>query len=318
MNFTIQFTRRLTILLMTAIFVIGCTDDDKVEVDSQSEGRLQVSITDAPVDDLNVEAVFITVAAIELDNEIYPLESPKTIEISSLINGKTELLLDEEVQAKSYNKVALVLDYNTNSTGSSPGCYVLTEDGLKHNLNSTQGASAKLTMSNSTLDVIANNTNVAVIDFDLRKALKFNESNSMDKYDFSTNLSKSLRLVSSNHVTLKGTVKDDLGYAEGKVIVYAYDKGTFNQHTELMNDNEVQFKSAIASTEVKSDGTFELHFLEKGEYEIQLVNYIEEDSGKLKTHSLLNTSLTSMVDLPILNLESNTEVNLLVIGALEL
>ena len=311
-----QITRRLTLLLMMSIFVIGCTEEDKVEVDSQSEGRLQVSITDAPVDDLNVEAVFITATAIELDNEVYTFDAPKTIEISSLTEGKTDLLIDEKIDAKSYEKVSLILDYGDD--GATPGCYVMTYDGVKHILRTPTGASTKLTISNSKMDVVANNTNVAVIDFDLRKALKYDEANGIDKYDFTSNLSESLRLVSSNNVTLKGTVKDDLGYAEGKVIVYAYKEGTFNQHTEMMTNSEVQFKGAISSTEVKSDGTFEIHFLEKGDYEIHLVNYEEDGNGKLEAHSLLNTSLTSMADLSVLNLESNTEVNLLVIGALEI
>ena len=71
MDCTIQITNRLAVLLIISILVIGCNDVDKIDVEGQSEGRLQVSITDAPVDDPNVEAVFITTVAIELDGNLH-------------------------------------------------------------------------------------------------------------------------------------------------------------------------------------------------------------------------------------------------------
>lgn len=318
MNFKINFNIRLAVMLFAIIFLASCDDDKEMEIDSQSKSQLKIEMTDAPSDDPNVEAVVVTVVAIDLDGEVYTLPEPMSVEVSALTEGKVETVFDGEVAANSYNNISLIIDYDTDDNGQVPGCYVQTTDGVKHDLKASATASSKLVVKESNMTLEEGTSTAAVVDLDLRKCIKYDDGNTNDNYNFSTNLTSATRIVTANNtVKIEGQVNDELGYADDKVIVYVYEEGTFEANTETADDNN-QFMSAVTSTEVKSDGTFSVNFLEEGNYEIKLVNYEKQDDDKLVAKSYLNASLTGSLDLSLITIDTDTNISILVTGVVQI
>ncbi|MFT6000758.1 MAG: hypothetical protein ACI81P_003221 [Neolewinella sp.] len=149
------------VLIFFIFLATGCDDDTAV---TTSEGRFFVEITDAPVDDPNVSAVFITVADVKVDGQSVEGFSKTTIELSSLQNGVTEMLVAAALEAKAYNNVEIVLDDATDAAGNSPGCYAMTNDNEKVALD--VAGDGALSVNNSGFNLTQGATIAAVIDFD--------------------------------------------------------------------------------------------------------------------------------------------------------
>lgn len=282
---------------------------------NMTAGRLRIEITDAPLDDVEVEAVYITVSGVALDDEIYYLQKPKTIELSALTEGKTEVLLDQNVPALIYWEMSLILDYESDAYGTGPGCYILRRDGTKHSIGDRLTASDRVTIPSSHLEVSENRYTQAIIDFDLRKAIRYSNSPGVIDYRFRSDLSQALRLVSDKHFMLSGHLIDDLHFRGDKTIVYLYDRNSFSQDDAWMLPEDRRFDDAISSAVVQQNGAFQMHFLERGLYQIVVVNYYNTALGTMTSESVLEVCLTDRVDLNALNLQSDTYVEMMAIGA---
>ena len=82
-------------LLLGLILFVSCSEDDSMEeteTGGETSGSTSVYITDSPVDDAEVEAVFITVSEVMINGKSIEGFNTTTIEISSLTEGRTELL----------------------------------------------------------------------------------------------------------------------------------------------------------------------------------------------------------------------------------
>ena len=156
-------------VFLTAMFVfVSCSknnDGDNMEAESYDT---TFKITDAPIDNANVEAVFVTISDVKVDGTSLEGFSKTTIDLAALVNGQTETLGNLNLKAGSYTNIELELDYATDATGNAPGCYVKTVDGEKDQLE----ASANTINVNDTFEVFAAATNEIIIDFDLRKTIK--------------------------------------------------------------------------------------------------------------------------------------------------
>ena len=124
------------LILTTVIILLGflftqCSKDDTT---GHEKGQMSVAITDAPSDDANIEGTFVTVSEIKVDGKTMDGFTKQTIEISAYQEGNAKLLFDDEVEASSYNSITMVIDYETDASGNTPGCFVLTKDNMKHNL----------------------------------------------------------------------------------------------------------------------------------------------------------------------------------------
>jgi hypothetical protein len=98
-----------------------------------------------------------------------------------------------------------------------------------------------------------------------------------DHFDFATSaeLQSSVRIVAENSAgTISGTVRDAVS-GSGKVVAYVYKKGNFNRSVEMQGQgaSNIEFKNAVSSAVVSGTGSYQLHFLESGDYEIYFASY---------------------------------------------
>ncbi len=282
------------ITVFSAILFVQCSKDDEPEI--TEKGTLAVKITDAPSDDPTIQGTFITVANVKVNG--VPVEgfTKQTIEISAYQKGKTKLLISEEVAAKSYNQITLVLDQEADVTGNAPGCYVLTTDNEKHDLFTDIHASGEITVSKS-FEVTPQGETAVVIDFDLRKAVVRNQTGTgTSNYQFVTSaeLKNAVRVVKESECgELRGTVSYDI-WPNAQTYLFVYKKGEFNATTESTGSGSsgVLFAKAVTSANVESDGKYKLPFLEAGDYEIHLASFDKNAGNQFTFSGLLNATST--------------------------
>lgn len=299
-------------LLLSLFLVFACSSsDDGLNNENNSEYKTTVLITDAPVDNPEVQAVFITIADVKVNGKSLEGFQKTSLEISSLTNGNTKLLGEVDLESGTTSSINLVLDNTSAASGGGTGNYVLTTSGEKKAL-----ASSSLDIFlNDQAEIEAADTNELVLDFDLRKAIVIDQDGN---YSFvnATKLAGSIRAVNtSNAGTIKGTVSNIGDASDGKVVAFAYKKGTFSNNETQATQGEAYFSNAVTSSVVSSsNGQFELHFIESGDYEIHFASFSDSDNnGKLSFDGKL--SATSATDLNLLNLSvnANSEVSIEVI-----
>jgi hypothetical protein len=288
---------RCTVLSLILFLAVSCNDDDPV---TTGQGRFSVELTDAPIDDPNVSAVFVTVADVKVDGQSIEGFSKTTIELSALQNGVTEMLVAADLEAKSYNSVEIVLDDTTDAAGNSPGCYAMTNNNGKVALDVAGDGALRAT--NSGFQLTQGATVAAVIDFDLRKALKRTDDTA-SPYTFAaeSRLESSLRFVEKEQTGTLSGATTNTSSENGEVIIYAYATGTFSSsEAEGENDDEL-FLNAVASARLSSTGDYQFNFLEAGDYELVAVAYADEDDngevemkGRFSVNALLGIDLGSL------------------------
>ncbi|MEQ9413559.1 MAG: hypothetical protein RIF39_06995, partial [Cyclobacteriaceae bacterium] len=201
---------------------------------------------------------------------------------------------------------------------------LLTTDDTKYELTGTTAGTTEIVL-NKSLDVAANTSNTIVMDFDLRKAIQ-RSSNSAVKYQFvsSNELKLAVRaIIKSNAGEIKGTYQESFATNADKVIVYAYHKGEFNQSAETTPDgNGRMFKNAVTSTVVKGGLTdsYELHFLEEGEYEIAFAAYNKNDvTNQYELNTMLDAEVRingSIANFITVGANSSTSISVDITGLL--
>lgn len=303
----------LLLTIATAITLYSCQKDG----DLKEQGTMRVEMTDAPIDDANVEAVFVTVADLKVDGASVEGFSKATIEVSALQNGLTELLCNTQLDAGAYSKIALVLDYAADESGAAPGCYVVDTGGLKHQLLSQAG---EIVIDHDFAIESGQQTDL-VLDFDLRKCL-VKEEGGADGYDFVTKaeLEQAVRVVAKANCGIVKGACSDLLTGSDKIVVYAYKKGEFSKELEVQGQGEsqVQFANAVTSAAVGADGKFELHFLEAGEYELHFCAYEENANGEMELQGLLALNVLNSINLGSITVgaSASVTVEVLVTGLL--
>lgn len=314
---TYQNGSLITLIMLLVFSILSCEKDPD---ESGLEGEVQVEITDAPVDDAQVRAVFITIADVRVDGNSINGFSKTSLDISSYQNGNTELLGALNLDAKSYSEVTLVLDYDTDASGNSPGCYVVDESGSRQPVRST---SDEIKIRNN-FEVVANQTTQLLIDFDLRKCLTREEApTAEDEYEFvsSSEMNSSLRLVNRNESgMITGNCQDLVSDSE-TLVVFAYRKGTYNRDNEVEGGDDLTFKGAVTSAVVAGNGDYELHFLEAGEYEIHFGSFKDEDNnGKAELQGTLVLDAITAIDLGAITVDAQASVtvNVLATGIIPL
>lgn len=286
------------------LFFHACKEDSN----TGSTGQLNLEITDGPIDDASVKGVFITVAEVKVDGQtFYGFLGKKTINLLDYQQGNVAALGLGNLDAGGYQQITLVLDHQTDATGSGPGCYVLTDDNVKHALSTAATQTIEISKNFS---IEAGQKTELVIDVDLRKAVQY-QNGSTDKYDFvaAADLLAAIRLVVKDEAgSIAGACQNDIVIAD-KIIVYAYKKGDFNRAVEIESQNGVAFKNAVTSAVVGNDGQFTLSFLEEGDYELHFAAYKDTDSdGRLEMLGTL--LLNSLINLESIRLEANADVQL--------
>lgn len=267
---------------------------DKDDAEDEVKGNMQLSMTDAPADDNDIQAVFITIAGVSVDGEPMTSFEKQTIEISSYTEGETKLILDDQLEVGSYSNASLIFDFESDANGGSPGCYVLTADGTKHDLNSSSNMTSSVEFNN-TFEISSDATTELVIDMDLRKSVKREGAeNSGDQYEFvaATEFSSALRMEEKGNTGMiegnySGTIESD-----EQIVVYAYEKGDFNS-SELEADvsSKLRYDNAVTSANVDAQGNYTLSFLHEGEYELKAAKFKNNADNEMEFQSALDLNV---------------------------
>lgn len=319
----LKYLFKTGILMLSMGLMVSCSDDDDDlgpgEPDAQTY-ETQVYLTDSPVDNAEVQGVFVTVASVMINGQAVEGFEKTTIEVSSLHSGQTELLGSLDLESGTTSDITLILDNEADASGEAPGNYVLTTDGEKQALVS---GSNELNLSDN-VEIHESNDNEVVLDFDLRKAVVTNESG---EYSFASDsrLSNSIRAVNSIETgAITGNVSDFGSASADAVVVYAYEAGTYGESETSADDEGLRFANAVNSSVVpEGSGDFELHFIEEGDYELHFASYEDTDAdGQLEFKGELEAVTASDVDIDLLDIsvDANTEVSLevVIIGLLTL
>jgi len=294
---------KTSLVVLSLGVIVSCTKDDETVPPENGKYRTEVAMTDAPIDDANVKAAFITVADVKVDGQSLQGFQKTTIEISSLTNGKTQTLGNIDLASGAKSNIVLVLATDTDASGNTPANYIVTA-GNETKALVTAAGEIKI---NDSFNVEEANDNRMVLDFDLRKAIVADGSAGY-KFVSNSELSNSVRVVNAiNAGTISGTVTGD---SSAKTVVYAYEKGTFTASESNSNGSGVQFANAVSST-VVSGSNFGLHFMEAGNYELHFASYSDSDNdGKLEFEGLLNATTVSELNVMNITVAANAEVNL--------
>ena len=295
--------------LIALVGMMSCDKNDDSAMEGESYNTT-FEVTDAPIDNAEVEAVFVTIANVSVDGKSLEGFNATTINLAALVNGKTEALGNLDLQAKSYTSIVFELDFDKDVNGDAPGCYVEKANGEKDAL---VASSNKITVNDS-FEVLANATNVIVVDFDLRKTIKEEKDGLSSDFNFVTmgELSTGIRTVNAELTgKISGSV-NDANNTSDKIIVYAYEKGTFNADVETKGkgDSGVTFANAVTSAEAKGlIGSYSLDFLEEGEYELIFASYKEGEGNGFSFNALLNVESTTGINLDAITISSTIQIS---------
>ncbi len=299
-----------TCALLFSLTLASCKKDNSDDPGSGSgSASTTIKVTDAPIDDASVTGAFVTITDIKLDGQSVQGFTKTTVDLAAYQNGSTKTLGTFNLAGKTYSSITFVLDFDTDASGATPGSYVLTTGNIKHKLQST----SNVITATKSFSLQSNASNSIVADFDLRKMIVPQAGVPTDQYDLATaaELQNDVRVVvESNTGTISGTLTDNIS-ASGKVVAYAYKKGTFNRTTEMQGQgaSNVQFQNAVSSTLVGAGGSYQLHFLEAGDYEIHYVSYKDTNAdGKFELQGTLVVIAGGGLD--ILNLHVGTNATL--------
>jgi len=311
MNTIKLWSKSLLLITLVSVLFVRCDDDDDT-TDIETTGAVSMEITDAPIDDPNVQSVFVTVAEVKIDGETFDGFSGKqTIDILAYQNGQTEALGLGEAEVGTYNEISLVLDYESDANGASPGCYVLTADNTKHSLAANGMTEQEITIQSNDFEVQETNQTNLVVDFDLRKAIQYNEGGDESDYVFvaESDLETSLRFVEKEEAGMvAGNCSDDVSESD-VIVAYAYAEGSYNESTET--SGKVLFQNAVTSAKVNAQGNYTLAFLEEGDYEIVFAGYEDNDQdGQLELKGMLELNSILGINLNQVTVDANAQVSL--------
>jgi hypothetical protein len=311
---------KLTLALMLSLIMVSCADDN----DGTTQSEIRLEITDAPIDDANVKGAFVTVADVQIDGKSFAgFQGKQTIDLLAYQNGDTKLLGEGMIEAESFSQISLIIDYEEDENGNSPGCYLLDQDNNKENLSAGVSGQQSINISNSGSTVESGSKQTIILDFDLRKAIRRNANNDED-YEMvaQSQLQTAVRAnVSAQTGIIRGNCQNAYNFAD-KVVVYAYQEGSFNKATEVQGSGGIQFQNAANSAVVSSDGTYQLHFLKEGKYELFFAAYQEsnDNEGQFELAGSLALDIAGTLNLGVAEVNSNssTELNILVTGLIPL
>ncbi|MEK7225500.1 MAG: DUF4382 domain-containing protein, partial [Bacteroidota bacterium] len=92
-------------------------------------------------------------------------------------------------------------------------------------------------------------------------------------------LESTIRVVAESKTGIISGNLTDAVSGSGKVVAYAYKKGTFVRSAEMQGQgtSNIQFKNAVSSA-VVSGCSYQLHFLESGDHEVHFASYKDTNS----------------------------------------
>ncbi len=301
------------LLLFSMLFIISCSDDADDNMEPSAETyNTTVEVTDAPIDNANVQGAFVTITNVMINGKALEGFTTTTVDLLALQNGNTEALGNVDLESGVTSNITVQLASDADAQGEAMANYILLKSGEKVELALT---TTEIVVSDAA-EVVASSENTIVLDFDLRKMIVADGEGF--KFVSGSELQSSIRAVNKlNAGTIEGNVEDSQNTAE-TILVYAYEKGTFEASQANENTSGVRFAGAVNSSVVsETDGSYSLNFLEEGDYELHYAAYNRnETTGELAFQGMLEVS--TGLDVNILGLtlaaEGKTTANVVVTG----
>jgi hypothetical protein len=290
---------RTILVIFLGLNIIACSDDEK------AVGRTNISLTDAPIDDENVSAVYISVLGVEVKNAdswitLETFGEPEVIDLLSYQNGESYFLTEKEIDAGEYSEVRLMLDIQTKMNGvqQNSGCFIEYKDGSTKPLFVPSGGQSGYKAKGDFTVPSGGVVNIT-LDFDLRKAIV--KAGNSDKYI----LKPTVRLIANQDAALITGVFNTEATLFAKVVVYAYENDTFTaDETNEPEAEEVRFSNAITSSGINETGEFTLAFMSSNTYDLYFASYDIDGNYLELLGSLNDVELTAGTNLTL-------EVNLI-------
>lgn len=300
-------------LFAISIFGISCESGlfgpkNDINDSSSPQGSLSIGVTDAPIDQADVSAVFVTIAEVKVDGKTFSgFTGPKTVNLLALQNGNTLALGKSDAAVGTYSTLTLVLDTQKDESQNAPGCFITKKDGSKQELEISGNGKTEIDLKPKNFTIAENGNTEIVMDFDLRKSIKAKNND----FAFVTygELKSAVRAENkANTGTIKGQI-ENYSSVKSDVVVYVYKKGTFNPNQEIngQGSSEIKFANAITSAKVDGSGNFTLSYLPAGEYEIHCEKPDKSASLGLGINTLLD--ITSNIDLKAVGVNAGAQTN---------
>jgi hypothetical protein len=285
------------IALSTALVLTACETDESV-----SNGRVQLFLTDAPIDADDVSGVYITITRIEYQKQGEPwqtledFEGPQTINLLDLQNGETQFLGEFSAGAGTYNGFRFFLDAPERNGGaqSNPGTYIQYTNGEQKPLFVPSGAQTGYKTIGE-FNVPANGNVQVIADFDVRKSVV--KAGNSGMYI----LKPTIRIIVENQSgQIEGNVaprEEELSY-----VVYSYAANTYNDDEAIENEDGGMFVNAISSARVDDLGDYLLPFLASGTYDLVVATSLDGEFVevvKIATGVTVNSNETTRRDIDL-------------------
>lgn len=228
------------------------------------DGRITLSVTDAPIDFADEVVVQFAGVAFERDDgsrDVVEFDSPLRIDLSRLTGEVSRVLVDSQpLPAASYRAIEFSVDGNSQTTDTS---YVLLSDGRRLPLYVPDAFEDDLRVVADFI-IEEEETVSATVDFDLRRSIVIVD-------DVRAELRPSLRFILDDEASsVTGTVSESLLRSPCVPAIYLYE-GSDVQPDDVGGSGEEPVSSAIVTTEAGS-GTrrYTIGFLEPGDYTLAL------------------------------------------------
>lgn len=261
----------LSALIVLFTLFSGC------EEDTGETGTVALSITDAPLDNDNIEGVWIKVNGLEYHTQdsgwktFEGYEGPKEFNLLELTDGAKEMLGTFEMGAGQYNQLRFLLDIAERGTTqpSNPGCYLEFEDGSEEALFVPSGGETGYKAVGA-FQVPSNGTVELVADWDARKAVV--KAGASGIYI----LRPTIRLVPKGEAgTISGGISN-VPDAASDIIVYAYKDGSYsNAEADDPEDGESRFPNAVTSDKMGEENGYKLWYLAPGTYDLVVAKHVD-------------------------------------------
>lgn len=243
------------------------------------EGRLTLSVADAPID--SAQQVVISFEAVELERsdgatEEFPFSPPLELDMTALQGGLSARLLDDVgIPTGDYRTVRLRLTADSAAGGSR----ILLDDDTLHELALDAQDESRLAIgTNFNLD--RGDEIAFVIDFDLRKSILARSAP-----DQPFRLRPSLRLVQDNAIgAIAGAVDPSLRDASCRPAIYVY------ATTTPPADDVGSSREPLASARLDEFPDYRVAFLPAGDYLVAFTCQAGDDDPETDDEILFSHS----------------------------
>lgn len=281
-------------LLVLFLALTGaCTDDDPTGPNADGTGTLSVLITDAPTDVLESATVIVdSVVAIPADGPPVTLETElDEVNLLELTDGVSALLAQEEVAAGTYVQLRLMV---SEATVQLEDGWTFRDGTTEKTLQVPSGAQTgiKLVLGGGDGETVENGGATSlVVDFDADRSfvLQGNPDTPaglqgvlfkpvvrvVNGAEGGASISGSVTApegVSVEGLEVEAEPVEDEGGASGAVVSAQEgedDEGEVEDDEEEEEEEE-EGQTEDAETRTKEDGSYTIHFLEPGSYEVEV------------------------------------------------